>query len=216
MLVERSATPSPANSGRLVTIAPGLSIPGFVASFAVNEEVFAEGAPAEFVYRVISGTVRTIRLLDGGRRQISGFHFAGDTFGLESCETHRYSAEAVGPCQIALVSRRSLERSAERDGDAARQLWALTSREMARLLDHLRLLSCKSAVDRVAAFLVNLSKRNCSATVDLPMSRVDIGDHLGLTLETVSRALQQLVRDRIIELPTTRRVVLRNAAALAA
>jgi CRP/FNR family nitrogen fixation transcriptional regulator len=114
------------------------------------------------------------------------------------------------------LARGALERVAERDGDAARQLWALTSRELANLQDHMLILSHKHAAERVGAFLLNLSRKAASSTVELPMSRGDIGDHLGLTLEMVSRTLGQFARDNVIALPSARRVVLRDTTALVA
>lgn len=216
MTVEYTAVRLGRAAGQLIVVAPGLALPGFTMTFDANEEIFGEEETASYVYKVVSGAVRTTRLLSDGRRQIGGFHLPGDVFGLECGETHRFSAEAIAPSEVALVRRSELERAAERDGDAARQLWSLTSRELASLQDHMLLLGRKNAAERVGGFLLKLSKRACSATVELPMSRCDIGDHLGLTLETVSRTLRQFARDQAIALPSARRVVLRDATALAA
>ena len=183
---------------------------------AANEEIFGEEDPADFVYRVLSGAVRTTRLLNDGRRQIAGFHLPGDVFGFERGRTHRFSAEAIARSEIALVRRSVIEHAAERDGDAARQLWLLACGELEILQDHVLLLGHRNAADRVEGFLQHLSRRCLSTIVDLPMSRSDIGDYLGLTLETVSRTLSQFARVKIIALPSARRVVLRDSAALAA
>jgi CRP/FNR family nitrogen fixation transcriptional regulator len=201
--------------GELYEIAPDLELPGFAMTFDANEEIFGEEEPADFVYKVVSGAVRTTRLLSDGRRLIGAFHLPGDVFGRECGETHRFSAEAVAPSQIALIRRSALERAAERDSGVARQLWSLTSHELEDLQDHMLLLGRKNAAERVGSFLLKLAKRASSAIVELPMSRGDIADHLGLTLETVSRTLSQLARDQAIALPSARRVVLRNPAALA-
>jgi len=216
MIIAQTAARSDPTLGQLIVVAPGLAVPGFTLRYDANDEIFAEDEPVGFIHKVISGAVRTTHLLGDGRRQIGGFHLPGDVFGFECGKTHRFSAEAIGPCEIAFVSRRELERIAERDGDAARQLWALTSRELADLQDHMLTLGRRNAAERVRAFLLKLSRHAASATVELPMSRGDIGDHLGLTLETVSRAMGQLVRDNVITLSGARRVVLRDATALAA
>ncbi len=195
--------------GKQVEIAPGVTLACFTMRFARNEEVFAEEEHADFVYKIISGAVRDVRMLDDGRRQIGAFHLAGDVFGLECDAAHRYAAEAVADCEIALVRRSTLERAAAADGAAARKLWRITSHDLQRLQDHLLLLGRKSAAQRVAAFLIDLSNRLLQPkAVDLPMPRGDIADYLGLTIETVSRSLTQLERAHAIAMPSARHIVL--------
>jgi CRP/FNR family nitrogen fixation transcriptional regulator len=205
-----------ATSVKLIEIAPDLAAPGISMKLCANKEIFGEGDPADFVYTVMSGAARSSRLLSDGRRQIAAFHLPGDVFGFRYFKTHWYSAETIAPSEIGLVRRAALERAAERDSATARRLWSLTAQELEVLQDHLSLLGGKSAADRVGTFLLRLAKRTSSAVVDLPMSRGDIADHLGLTLETVSRTLGQLVRDKTIFLPSARRVVVRDLEALAA
>ncbi len=202
--------------GGLVEIAPGLTLPGVVMTFDANEEIYAEGQPADFVYRVITGAVRTTRLLSDGGRQIGAFYLPGDVFGMQCGERHRFSAEAVTLSEVALVRRSALERAAESDSVTARRLWSLTSHELEDIQDHMFLLGRKDAAARVGQFLLRLATRASSPIVELPMSRGDIADHLGLTLETVSRTMSQLARDRAIALPSARRVVLCDPMALAA
>ena len=96
----------------------------------------------------------------------------------------------------------------------ARELWTLTGQELARVQDHIMLL-VKTAQERVVGFLFEMSaRRPAGDMVELPMSRQDIADYLGLTIETVSRTMTQLENDAAIRLPTSRRIVLRNRAAL--
>jgi CRP/FNR family nitrogen fixation transcriptional regulator len=202
-------------AGRTVELTPGVSIACTIIRFDRNEEIFVEEEEAEFVYKVISGAVRDVRILSDGRRQIGAFHLPGDVFGLECGAAHRYSAEAVVDSEIALVRRSALEKAADEDGVAARKLWALTSRDLLRLQDHMLLLGRKSAVERVASFLIQMSLgQPAGAAVDLPMSRSDIADYLGLTIETVSRTLTQLERDRAISIPSSRRIVLHDRLSL--
>lgn len=202
--------------GKLVQLAPGVALAGFTMTFDRNEEIFAEEEEADFVYKVISGAVRDVRILSDGRRQIGAFHLPGDVFGLECGETHLYSAEAVVESEIALVRRAALDKAADQDGATARKLWGLTSLDLVRLQDHMLLLARKTALERVAAFLIRLSSRRpAGAPLELPMSRSDIADHLGLTIETVSRTFTQLERDRAISMPSSRHIVLHDRLALA-
>lgn len=198
---------------RLVSVAPGLALPGVCMTFHANEEIFGEDRPAEFVYKVVSGAVRTTRVLADGHRQIAAFYLPGDVFGFECGQKHRFAAEAIAPSEIAVVRRSAVERAAERDGDVARQLWSLACRELEIQQDHVLLLGHKNAADRVEGFLKQQAQRASSDIVELPMSRSDIGDYLGLTLETVSRTLSQFARVQMIALPSARRVVLRGALA---
>ncbi len=199
-----------------VEIAPDLVLPGFTLAIDANMAIFGEHEPADYIYVVVCGAVRTSRLLGDGRRQIGAFHLPGDVFGLQCGASHRFTAEAVVRSEIAVVRRAALEQAAECDSATARRLWSLTARELEVLQDHVRLLSSKRATERVGHFLLKLATRTPSAVVDLPMSRGDIADHLGLTLETVSRTFSQLAREKTIALPSARRVVVRDPRALAA
>lgn len=191
-----------------------IELAGGRMSFEPNTEIFGQDDPAEYVYQVLSGTLRTYRLLSDGRRQVSAFHFPGDVFGLESGAEHVSSAEAVTRTSVLVVRRSALLAAAAHNAEVARQLWQATARELQRSQEH-GLLLIKSAPERVAAFLLGLAERlRTDGTVELPMSRRDIADYLGLTMETVSRTLTQFESNGIIELPVSRRVVLRNRSAL--
>jgi CRP/FNR family nitrogen fixation transcriptional regulator len=203
--------------GRCIDLTDRIAVPGLVMGFARNEEIFGEEETADFVYRVVSGVVRTTRLLSDGRRQVAGFYFTGDVFGLEPSEIHQTCAEAITDCRIALVKRAALERAADREVSTARELWAITARDLQRMQAHMLLLGRKGAVERLAIFLLDMETRTAGrGSVDLPMSRIDIADYLGMTFETVSRSLTQLERDGVIALPTTRHIELRDRRALAA
>ena len=189
---------------------------GSVRMLAKDEEIFAEGDRAAFFYKVISGAVRTSKLLSDGRRQIDAFHLAGDMLGIEAGDEHRFSAEAVGPAKVVSYRRWSLETLASGNGTFAREVVQAMMRSLERAQNHMLLLGRKSAVEKVATFLLDLAERSfADGRVDLPMSRSDIADHLGLTIETVSRSLTRLERDRVIEVPAHRRtIVLSDRAAL--
>lgn len=188
---------------------------GTTMSFAANTEIYGEGEPADYLYQVIGGAVRTCRILADGRRQIGSFYLPGEVFGLESGEQHAFSAEAVANSKILVVKRSALLALAGRDRAIANELWTTTCRELRIAQNHILLL-IKTAKERVVAFLLEMAERApFGAQIELPMSRQDIADYLGLTIETVSRTLTELARTAAIELPATRCVVLRNRAALA-
>jgi CRP-like cAMP-binding protein len=188
---------------------------GAPMSFGRNSEIYGEGEPADYVYKVVSGTVRTSKILADGRRQIGSFYLPGDVFGLEIGDDHGFSAEAITESRVLVVRRSALIGLANRDGDVARQMWTLAGRELARVQDHILLL-VKTAQERVVGFLLEMADRTPEAdAVELPMSRQDIADYLGLTIETVSRTLTMLESDGAIELPTSRCVMLRKRSALA-
>ncbi len=180
-----------------------------------NAEIYGEGEPAEYVYKVISGVVRTYKLLSDGRRQINAFVLPGDVFGLEGAEEHRFTAEAIADTTLVFVKRSALTALAARDGEVANDLWMMAAADLRRAHEHMLLLGRKSAQERIAAFLLEMVERaEASDTVDLPMSRLDIADYLGLTIETVSRTLTLLENAATIELSSTRRIRLTNKAAL--
>jgi CRP/FNR family transcriptional regulator, nitrogen fixation regulation protein len=187
---------------------------GAPMSFARNAEIYGEGEPADYLYKLISGTVRTYKVLSDGRRQIGAFYMPGDVFGLETSDEHTFSAEAIADAKVLVIKRSALVALAQHDGEVARQLWALTGRELSRVQDHILLL-IKTAQERVAGFLLEMADRVSNGnSVELPMSRQDIADYLGLTIETVSRTLTTLENAATIELPSSRRIVLRNRSAL--
>ncbi|MDA9456412.1 transcriptional regulator [Bradyrhizobium sp. CCBAU 21359] len=155
-------------------------------------EIYGEKEPAEHVYQVKRGAVRSYKLLADGRRQIGAFHLMGDIFGLENGEKHRFTAEAVVETTVRLIKRESLQVIAEADAVVARNLLSMTTRNLEHAENHMLLLGRKTAVERVAAFLAEMDARTGANTMSLPMSRRDIADYLGLTLETVSRVVSRL------------------------
>jgi CRP/FNR family nitrogen fixation transcriptional regulator len=182
--------------------------------YARDVEIYGENEPAEYLYKVISGAVRTYKVLVDGRRQICAFHLSGDFFGFEADDAYAFSAEAITDSSILLMKRSTVMTLAKSDGEVARQLLILTSDQLRRVHGH-ALLLIKSAKERVADFLLEMAEREAVRDqVALPMSRQDIADYLGLTIETVSRTLTELERRGAIALPTSRHVMLRNREAL--
>jgi CRP/FNR family nitrogen fixation transcriptional regulator len=191
-----------------------IELMGAAMPFARNAEIYGENEPAEYLYKVVSGAVRTYKVLSDGRRQIGGFYLPGDIFGLEVGNDHTFSAEAIVECKVLVIKRNALITLAGRDTEVARQLWTMTAGELQRAQDHILLL-IKTAQERVAGFLLEMATRGASGNeIELPMSRQDIADYLGLTIETVSRTLTQLENSAAIAVPSSRHILLRNRAAL--
>jgi CRP/FNR family nitrogen fixation transcriptional regulator len=187
---------------------------GASMSFRRNAEIYGEGEPADYLYKMVSGTARTYKVLSDGRRQIGGFYLPGDILGLETTDEHSFSAEAISGCKVLLIKRSALVAMAGRRDEILGQMWSLIGEELRRVQAH-SLLLIKSAQERVAAFLLEMAERvSTDNAVELPMSRQDIADYLGLTIETVSRTLTQLERLAAIQLSSSRRIVLRNRSAL--
>ena len=175
---------------------------------AKGEELFTEGSHAEYFYKVVTGTVRTCKLLSDGRRQIEAFHLVGDLFGLESGHTHRFTAEAVDDVEVLAFRRSQLTHLVHDNRDFGDELMAATLASLDRAHDHMVLLGRKTAQEKIASFLLEMARRLAKADhFDLPMPRADIADHLGLTIETVSRTLTQLGRAGLISLAAAGRTI---------
>ncbi len=211
-----SAAKAPfASEKRSDALSEAFKLLGAAVRFDRNTEIHGEDEPAEYFYQVVSGAVRTYKLLSDGRRQIGAFHLPGDVFGLEAGQSHRFSAEAIATSVIRVAKRSAVIALAGRDHDLANELWTRTANNLQLAQDHMLLLGRKNAEERVASFLLQMADRAATERmVDLPMSRQDIADYLGLTIETVSRTLTQLEGKAAIELPSSRRVCLCNRAAL--
>ena len=185
-------------------------------NYKKGTEIYGEKEPAEYVYQVKMGAVRSYKLLSDGRRQIGAFHLAGDVFGLDPGTAHRLTAEAISDTTVRLVKRRSLEVAAGSNVKVAHHLWTMTAGDLRHAEDHMLLLGRKTAMEKVATFLLEMDRRLAKAGImALPMCRRDIGDYLGLTLETVSRALSQLNDQGILVFSSARQIVLRNRQRLA-
>lgn len=213
VLARRST--SPMNATFRVAHHSVLPPEGAVLNVRQDREIYGEGDPATLFFKVETGVVRTCKFLDDGRRQIDAFHIAGEVFGFEAGADYRLSAEAVCDCRLMSYSRQELQRLAAIDVVLLQQLYSYAMRSMMRAQDHSLLLGRRGAVGKVSAFLMEWAHHSASAgTIVLAMTRQDIADYLGLTIETVSRTLSQLERDGVIELPTARQIRFKDLAAL--
>jgi len=204
----------PAHSAGVRAYAGTLDMMGASMSFSRNEEIYGESESAEYLYKVVSGAVRMYKVLTDGRRQIGAFYLPGDMFGFEPADAHASSAEAVGDVTVLVFKRSAVLSLAARDSDVARRLWEMTARELDRSRKH-ALLLILSAQERVASFLLEMAARSrAGSEIELPMSRQDIADYLGLTIETVSRTLSQLESVGAIAVPAARRITFCNSGTL--
>jgi CRP-like cAMP-binding protein len=166
-----------------------------------DDEIVAQDSKASHCYLVVSGCVRTVRLSEDGRRQVGEFVFPGEMFGWESVGTHDFGAEAVTAVTLHRFARRDFDALADRDHGFARRLRELTGRQIRAARDRMFLLGRMAAGERVARFLLEMTARmnmQGRRSIELPMTRADMADYLGLTAETICRELTQLRRDGTI------------------
>ncbi|MCL4768433.1 MAG: helix-turn-helix domain-containing protein [Hyphomicrobiaceae bacterium] len=185
-----------------------------------REDIFLDGDDARNVFEVLDGIVCAYRILPDGERHIVSFYYPGDVIGHCSLGTYSYSAQALTPVRLRRVPRSIIERSMAQRPELAQRFLRLAALELAATRDHLVCLAAKSAEAKVAAFLMALSRRNAAVGEDpgrikLPMTRLDIADYLGLTIETVSRMLSKFKRKGFIDLPRATLVVLKDMRGLA-
>ena len=170
-------------------------------AFRRGQEVYAAGDPADRCYRVVSGSVRAVGLDEEGRRHVAEFFLPGDLFGLDAAGAHHLSAEAMADAVVVCYPRRAVEAMADRHAALGRRLREVALQGLRRAHEKMFLLGRKNAGERVAAFLLEMAARGGGGGpggVELPMTRADIADHLGLTIETVSRNMAQLCRSGAI------------------
>jgi CRP-like cAMP-binding protein len=198
-----------------------LAIPGAILQFDRDSEIIVQGQPPEYCFQVVGGCVRTVRLLEDGRRQVAEFLLGGDLFGWDIGPENSFAAEAVTPTTLRRIPLAAVEERAERDFVFARKLRQYAAGQVRAARSRLVMLGRKNASERIASFLLEMYDRlNHSISpsglpvMDLPMSRADMADYLGLTIETVCRGLSELRRKGVIAVERTRVVIL-DASALA-
>lgn len=172
-------------------------------SFADKSTLLLQDDPASAVYNITEGVVRLYRLLSDGRRQIVGFLLPGDFLGLALSDRYAFSADAIGHVQACRFSRAGFSALVDEKPHLLRRLHAAATHELTQAQDHMVLLGRRNAEEKVATFLVSLRDRMVrlglsAVTLSLPMTRQDMADYLGLTLETVSRTISKLGRDRVL------------------
>ena len=195
---------------------------GMTVTVRPGQTIVIEGDPIGHCYRIVSGTVRLYKAIADGRRQVIDFLGAGDCFGLTALEAHSYSAEAISPATLIRYSRQTLEAATLTNARLAQALFRLACSELDKAQQQMLLLGRKSADEKIASFLLGLASRSerkgCQhpreSMVHLPMSRQDMADYLGLTIETVSRTVSRFRRLGLIDLIGRQHVALRRVARL--
>jgi CRP/FNR family nitrogen fixation transcriptional regulator len=184
-------------------------------NYARNQEIYAEGDPGGYWYKVVSGAVRVFKFLADGRRYLAQFCFAGDCFGFEGTDERLFSAEAVSNAVVLRLPRHATERLADQNPAAARALRETMLRDLANAYGRMLRLGRMTAAARVAAFLIEMAERSDRRKkLDLPMPRNDIADYLGLTIETVCRVLSSFKRNGIIAIPSAHSIEICDRRAL--
>ena len=190
---------------------------GAQVTVARGHEITAEGASAEYCFRVVSGSVRLVKLMADGRRQVCEFLVPGDFIGLEAREHNYFSAEAVTETVLVRYPRRQVEALIAATPALAQHVHALTSTVLQRAYERMVLICHKTAHERIAWFLLEMIERSSAEdSVLLPMTRSDIADYLGLVIETVSRVLTHLKTSGTIAIRNVNRIVLLDRDALEA
>ena len=186
---------------------------------AAREVIVCEGDASTFVFEVLKGVAKLYKLTPDGRRQVTGFVYPGQLFGLSLHGSYVYTAEAITPMSLCLYPRSKLDQLAARIPGLAQSLLALTTRELIAAQEQMLLLGRKTATEKIASFLVWHSEAEAvrggdGRTLYLPMTRADIGDYLGLTTETVSRVLNALKNRGTISFQANRHVRIHEHAHL--
>jgi len=206
--ITKSATPWPANA------MPA----GNVRVLEAHAPVFREGDAATHFYEVLDGAVRAVKIFPDGRRQIISFAFAGDIVGFGQKENYGFDCDTLGAARIRAIPRSSLMRALREQPELGEKLLEVAAGEVASMRDLSMLLCRKTALERIASFLLSMAARGkgpvTGVRLPLPMGRADIADYLGLTIETVSRNLTKLRSLAIIDLPGRGGFVVRDLARL--
>lgn len=171
---------------------------GCIVTIQRTHEIYGHGEPTEFCWRILSGCARTVKVMEDGRRQIGEFLWPGDLLGLDDFGTYYADAEAVTDVTLRRYPRHIVEAQAQNHAALALCLRAMALANLRCAHKQINLLGRKTAMEKIATFLLELNHRCATSDkhlVELPMSRTDIADHLGLSIETVCRNLVHLQRE---------------------
>lgn len=174
---------------------------GLTVTVRGGHEIYGQSEPTEFCWRIVSGCVRTEKFLEDGRRQVGAFLWSGDLVGMDDLGMHDFGAQAVTDVTLRRYPRRMVEALAQSHTALAHRLRALAVSNLRRVYQQMTLLGRRTATERIASFLLDMHRRSTSVDgriVDVPMSRMDIADHLGLTIETICRNLAHFRRNGIV------------------
>ena len=205
------------NFGEIRCLPAALEDLARTSSCGQGEIIYQQEDPADYWYRVVGGAARKSAIMPDGRRHIVSFLLPGDLFGFGASHAHQFTVEAITPGTIvARYSRRRAETVAESDPEVSRRVREAAFESISRLQTRMVLLGRNGALEKVAAFLLEMHHRcgSCLDVVELPMSRYDIADYLSIAVETVSRSLTEMRRRRLIAFSGTRRFRILDEATL--
>jgi len=191
----------------------------FEKSFSNKQNIFLQNDPSTYLYNVTEGNVKIYQLLDDGRIQITGFLYPGDFFGSYKNNKYNYCAEAIGDLKTCVFDQKILDKYLDENPVLAKELLNKTSFELTLAQDRLTVLGKLSAIERLTKFLFNISQQRKrigwqNNPISLPMTRQDIADYLGLTIETISRELSNLKTSNIIKIITSKQIYLNDIKSL--
>jgi CRP/FNR family transcriptional regulator len=186
-----------------------------------GDYLFMDDAPSNYIYNVAEGTCMLERIGSDGRRQVVAFCYPGDFIGLTAGPSYTLSAKALSNGHVCRWSLKDLDVLFEAEPNLQKRLRHIASRVLAVTIDQLFVLGRMNATEKIAFFIIQTQARQQRLThpspiVHLPMTRSDIADHLGLTIETTSRAISKLVRQGMINLNAPHKIEINDQAALRA
>ena len=188
-------------------------------NYTNKENIFIQNDPAKHLFNITEGNVKIYQLLDDGRIQIIGFLYPGDFFGSYKNNKYNYSAESIGDLKTCVFDQKILEQYLDENPVLAKELLNQTSFELTVAQDRITVLGKLSAIERISTFLTNISEQRKrigwqNNPISLPMTRQDIADYLGLTIETVSREFSNLKSSNLIKVISSKQIYLPNIDAL--
>ena len=191
----------------------------FEKSFLNKQNIFLQNDQSDYLYNITEGNVKIYQLLDDGRIQIIGFLYPGDFFGAYRNNKYNYCAEAIGDLKTCVFNQKILDKYLDENPILAKELLNKTSFELTLAQDRLTVLGKLNAAERLVKFLLNISEQRNrigwkNNPISLPMTRQDVADYLGITIETVSRELTNLKTSNIIKIITSKQIYLSNTEEL--
>ena len=185
-----------------------------------KENIFLQQEASTNLYNITEGNVKVYHLLSDGRIQIIGFLYPGDFFGSYKLGKYNYSAEAIGEVKLCVFKQEVLDKYLGKNMNLAKELLHMTSHELTLAQDRIGVLGKMNANERMAKFILNISNQRARIgwqdnPISLPMTRQDIADYLGLTLETVSREITKLKTTNIIKVMNSKQFFINNKNELA-
>jgi len=179
--------------------------------FRDKQTIFLQQGPSRHLYNITKGNIKIYKLLSDGRIQIIGFLYPGDFFGSYKKGKYNYSSEAIGNVRLCVFRQEVLDEYLEKNMNLSKELLHITSHELTLAQDRMGVLGKMNANERVAKFILNISDQRARIgwqdnPISLPMTRQDIADYLGLTLETVSREITRFKTSNLIKVMSSKQI----------